>query len=506
MSDAVGSTRISKVVGYEVRPGDFSQVTQNLPQRIVLLGQPNTTNESSIVENEVKAFITAQEVGNRYGFGSPLYNMMRILRPQSGGGVGGIPTIVIPQKAASGATAKQLNVEPTGTATGNATHTLVIGGRRSIAGARYDFVVENGDTEADIAQKMVDTISNALAAPVTATVDTTETATESCLAETKWAGVDADELTIEVDTNGDAVGVTYATTDVQSGAGVPAIQAALDTFGETWNTIVINPYGDNVHTTLEDFNGRPAQTGGTGRYSGIIFKPFVALFGATVSDDSVYDFSAQKEEVTNVMVPAPNSKAFRHEIAASGARVLALQAQETPHLDVQGRRLPDIPVAESAGKFGDYNFRDQQVKKGWSTSIIQAGNYELVDLVTTYHPDGEVPLQFNHVRNLIIDWNIRYRYLLLEQIHVVGKAIAGDNDKVDVDEVIKPKQWTGLLREMADELARDGIIADPEFMKQSITVEISDTNPDRFNTTFKYKRTGLGRISSTTASAGFNLG
>lgn len=501
---SVDSSRLASVIGYDARPGQFSGATPNLPQRIVILGQPNKANEANINENEVKEFSILKNVGDRYGYGSPIYNIFKILRPISGTGVGGVSTVVIPQKAPDTATAKQINVEPSGSATGNATHTLVISGRRRVAGARYDFTVANGDSVATIAQKMVDAVNNALACPGTATLDTTETTTESCLVESKFEGLISDELNIEVDTNNNPVGVTYTTTNVTSGAGVPAIQNALDKFGE-WNTIVINPYGKDVHTTLEDFNGKPSETGGTGRYSPTIFKPFVALFGNR-DDNTSIDFSSQKEEVTNVVCPAPNSKAFDHEVAAAYARLLANQAQDNPHLDIQDRYLPDIPVGETAGNFADYNYRDTAVKKGWSTAVIEAGSYKVKDFVTTYHPDGEVPLQYNHVRNLILDWNIKFRYYLLQEQVVKGKAIASNSQPVEQDNVIKPKAWKGELFDFADRLAAEGLIAEPDFMKENTVVEIDGSNPDRLNTEIQYKRTGYARILSSVASAGFNLG
>lgn len=501
---AVDSNRLSNVIGYDLRPGEFNQVTPNLPQRIVILGQPNTANENGITENEIKEYSLLKSVGDRYGYGSPIYNMMRILRPQSGTGVGSVKTIVIPQKASDSATTKILNVEPTGSATANATHTLVINGRRRIGAARYDFTIVKGETAAQIAQKMVDTVNDALAAPVTGKVDTNVTASESLLAETKFAGKIADELNIEVDTNDQPAGVSYSVTEDQSGAGVPAIQSALNKFVE-WNTIILNPYGTDVHTTLEDVNGRPSEYGGTGLYSPTVFRPFVALFGNRDGDTTI-DFSTQKEEVTNVVCPAPNSPNFNHEVAAAYGRLLATTAQNTPHLDIQGRKVPDITVGETAGKFSDYNFRDAAVKRGWSTAEIEAGAYVIRDFVTTYHPDGETPLQFNHVRNLIIDWNIRFRYSLLEESFVVGKAIASNGTFVQASDVIKPKQWKAQLAEFAEDLSADGLISEPSFFKANTEVTIDDVNPDRLNTSIKYKRTGFARILSTTASAGFALG
>lgn len=503
---AVDSNRISTVIGYELRPGQFNTVTPNLPQRIVILGQGNDANESNYNENEVKLYNILTDVGERYGYGSPIYNAFKILRPISGTGVGAVDTVVIPQKASTSATFKQLNVEPTGTASEAATHTLVIAGRRRNAGARYDFTVVSGDGPAAISQKMVDAINNALAAPVTATQDTTKSSTESCLAESKFKGSIAEELTIEVDTNGKAAGVSYSVTDTQSAAGTPAIQNALSKFGDEWNTIVVNPYtGDTVLNTLEEHNGRPSASGGTGRYSPTIFKPYVALFGHTEST-TTKDFSTRKPEVTNVECPAPNSAAFTHEVAAAYARLLSTQAQNRPHLDIQNRYVPDIPVGETAGDYADYNFRDTAVQNGHSTATIQAGNFIVKDFVTTYHPDGEVPLQFNFVRNLIIDWNVRYRYMILEQSNVVDHAIAADGDFVEVDKVVKPKQWKAVLADFADSLGADGLIAEPDFMKANTSVAISDTNPNRLETEIKYKRTGFARILSSVASAGFNLG
>ena len=85
-------------------------------------------------------------------------------------------------------------------------------------------------------------------------------------------------------------------------------------------------------------------------------------------------------------------------------------------------------------------------------------------------------------------------------------AIAADADIVRVSGVIKPKQWTQIVNGYAEDLGKRALIADIPFMQSSIVVNISTTNPDRLETFFRYKRTGVARISSTTAEAGFNFG
>ena len=56
------------------------------------------------------------------------------------------------------------------------------------------------------------------------------------------------------------------------------------------------------------------------------------------------------------------------------------------------------------------------------------------------------------------------------------------------------------------DLSSRGLIVDTDFSTESTTVGISSTNPDRFETFFGYKRSGFGRVISTTAEAGFNFG
>jgi len=107
---------------------------------------------------------------------------------------------------------------------------------------------------------------------------------------------------------------------------------------------------------------------------------------------------------------------------------------------------------------------------------------------------------------LQLDFNVRYGYYLLEQINVVDHSISNDDDVVSAQKVVKPKQWKQIIFGYADDLSSRALIADAAFMQDSIQVEISGVNPDRLETFFKYKRTGVARISSTTAEAGFNFG
>jgi phage tail sheath gpL-like len=499
ISNAVGSERISRVVGYKITKGNFSNSTPNLPQRIAILGEANTANQGAL-DTSAKEITTAQQAGELYGYGSPIYNMLRILRPVTGGGIGGIPTIVYAQ--ASVGTAAEREVTPVGTATANGTHTLIINGRGSVDGQKYDFIVASGDTPAAIVTKMITAVNNVLGAPVIGTDGTGKIVLTS-----KWTGLTSEELDVVVDTNGASLGVVYGVVSSAVGAGSPSITSSLTSFGEDWNTIVLNPYGSVAFDDLEAYNGIPDPANPTGRYKGIIMKPFIALYGDLTDDPSVLT-DGRKLEVTNASCPAPLSKGFSMEAAANMANLFARVAQDTTHLDVNAMTYTDMPTPsdDNIGSMVSYDFRDSIVKKGSSTVTLSSGRYKIEDFITTYHPDGELPPQFRYCRNLMLDFNVRFSYYLLEQINVVDKTIAADEDIIKVSGVIKPKMWKQIVDNMAADLGKRALVADVAFMQESIDVGISTVNPDRLETFFKYKRTGIARIASTTAEAGFNFG
>jgi phage tail sheath gpL-like len=501
-SDAVGSERVSRIVGYKITKGDFSNSSPNLPQRIAILAEANEANQSTL-DTTPREVTSAQEAGQLYGYGSPIYHIMRILRPINGGGVQGIPTIVYPQAKAVGSTTKILEITPTGTATGNGTHTVVLAGRYGMDTQSYDFQVEDGDTASIICGKIEDAVNNVVGAPCQAVNFAYEVDLTS-----KWAGLTADALTVTVDTNDNDLGMTYTVVSRQSGTGTPDVSAALTSFGTNWNTIVVNSYGTvtSVMDDLESYNGIPDPTTPTGRFVGTVMKPFIALTGS-VADDPSSITDTRLNDVTIAICPAPASSGLQFEAAANMAVLFSRTAQDSPHLDVSGQSYPDMPVPEgSIGSMASYDSRDSFVKKGCSTVDVVSGRYQVQDFVTTYHKIGEIPPQFRYCRNLMIDFNVRFGYYLLELANVVDHAIAADSDVVSVASVVKPKQWKQVLNKYADDLASRALINDAPFMQASITVALSSSNPDRLETFFRYKRSSYARIASTTAEAGFNFG
>lgn len=503
ISTAVGLERKSRVSGYKIKKGNFTNDTPNLPQLIAVFGEANTANQTGLTVDKVEV-TSAKEAGELFGYGSPIHRQMRILRPQSGDGVGGIPTIIFPQLTDSGATATVRAWTVTGTATSNATHYVVINGRDNLDFQSHSFNVVTGDTPTIVAGKISDAINKVLGSPFIGT-----SALGVATGTTKWKGVSSAEANLSIDFGNDSAGLSYSQTTTTNGAGVVDLAPSFAQFGDDWYTIVTNPYGASQLTAFEQFNGKPDPENPTGRYSGLIFKPFLSFFGSTLSSrtalSAITDASIRVEQNTNVLCPAPNSLGFSWEALANVVLLFSRTAQDTPHLDVNNKAYPDMPIPANGniGDMANYNNRDLLVKDGCSTVILENGVYKIQDLVTTYHPEGENPLQYAYTRNLNLDFNVSYRYRLLEETRLKDKVLVRDDQTVDVSGAVKPKEWKSVLHDFLDDLALDALINDPQFSKDRLQVQISETNPDRFETNFPYKRTGIARIESTDAEAGF---
>ena len=504
ISNAVPSTVVSSVVGYDLKKGSFQKTTANLPQSIAILGEGTTAAQSTMPTAGTQITSSAQAAA-LWGAGSPIHRVACILFPSTGGGTN-VPVWVYGQLAAVASVANSQTITITGTATASGTHYLKIAGREVIEGSTYAINIVTGDTPTVIGVKVYDAINNALACPVSATKAAGVVTTLA-----KWTGLTSQDITIEIDTNNTSLGVSYAVAEVAAGSGTPSVAAALTSFGNVWHTLVINTYGlvSATVTELETFNGTPNLTNPTGRWVPTLFKPFIALSGS-VSDDpsATTDAAGRKGQVTIAVCPAPLSLGLPFEAAANVALLFGNQTNDAPHGDILGQAYPDMPLPADGDTplMNSFTERDRIVKKGCSTVDIVAGVYTMVDFVTTYHPDGETPPQWRWCRNVMIDMNVEFGYRILVQLYQLGKTLANDGDAVTVDNVITPGTWKAQVFNYITDLTARALIADAAFSKASTQVEIDGGNPDRLNTIWSYKRTGVDRVSSNTVKAGFNFG
>ena len=501
-SNAVAQNRIASVTGYQLTSGNFGETTENLPQVIGILGEANTANQSGLTANAPQLITSASQAATLYGAGSPIHAVARILFPVNGGGTNA-PVYVFPQAAAGGSVARVQTLTVTATVTAGGIHTLVVAGRRSVDGQFYNVNIVSTDTASTIAGKIRDSINAVAGSPFIATASSAVVTLT-----TKWTGLTSETVGITVDTTlAPSIGVTYAVAETVAGTGTPAVTPALNLFGSMWITQVINCYGtvSATLTELEAFNGVPGLTGSTGRYQGIVFKPFIALTGS-VADDPSSVTTGRSTQCTIAICPAPQSPGMQYEAAANVAVLASNTWINAPQSDIVDQYYPDMPVPAITvvPSMQSYTFRDTVVQVGCSTAVIENGTYKMLDFVTTFY-DGTMSPSYRYCRDLDVDFNIAFGMKLIEVDNVKGKTICKDSDVVSADNIIKPKMLTALIYDYIDQLVNRALIADAKFSKSSTTVSINQTNPNRLDDTWSYKRTGIARIVSTTVQAGFNF-
>ena len=304
---------------------------------------------------------------------------------------------------------------------------------------------------------------------------------------------------------------------MSTGAGTIDITTALANIGDIWNTACLSCFDENQFDSFSDFNGIPSETGGTGRWNAKVAKPFIACTGTKESDKAnLLAFGTGREtDLTNCLATAPNSQGYTFEVSANYLGVFLSIMNAKPHSSCIEEYFWDLPspIDNDIGVMKNYEVRNELVKGGISTvSFDDCLGYYIKDFITFRRipAQADTAKDWRYCRDINgIDFNIMFRYLVLEGRSLRGKTMVNDLDQPDQSvssDVIKPKDWKGLVTQFFEELNAKALIADVPFSQESLLVGISGVNPQRFDTSFNYKRTGIARVTSSTAYAGFNFG
>lgn len=493
----------SYALGYKLT----SSAGNYLPNRVAVFS-PISTDKSAFNAWNIPVTITTNEQARKLFGECPATQIARILKPTVGGGLGTIPLDVFPIEDATGAAAAEAALTVTGTAAKNGVVYITFNGRKTIEGRQCAAAFNAEDTAADVKEAIKDAITAFLYAPVEVTEDDgTYTMTA------KWKGANSNELKIHFECSD--TGLTFTDPTFAGGSdGSISLATALNNMGDVWYTHVINIYGSPQFDTFANFNGEPdIETNGTGRWSGTTCKPFVCVTGTTESNAETLKALAanRKSDLTNALAPAPLSPGFSYEAAANMVVLAAVIADGNAHMDINNRSYADMPAPANdyIGDMQNFVVRDDLVANGISTVVYDPSNgYTVQSFITFRRPEGQSPLayDFRYVRDIFVDFNVIYNYRMREGLYLRDKVILNDTDVASVDNIIRPKDWKAVIFEMVDALADLALLADPDYAKANVVVQIAKSDPQRINTTFYYKRSGIARKTSTNAYAGFNFG
>lgn len=480
----VSKSAVARVTGIGVAPKNFNTgAAAMLPQRLLIIGQGNDDVLYSLDKYECDG--SASSVAERYGYGSPLHLAAKQLFPTAGA-MATFPVSIIPvRKGENGFVAASGAVTVAGErATAAAACVL------SVGGLDVQVAVAKGATAAQVAADIAQAVNAEQDRPVTATV---EEATVTLTA--RWSGALGNRISLEW--SGDAPGLTVALTAFSDGAGVPAVDAALASVGEVWETFVLDTFdyktADGSASPLLDVY----QTWGEGRWSVLEKKGCLVAHGCT--DDYATRTAVTDSRPTdriNFLIESVGSPELPFVVGARGLLDILTTADSNPAQDYKGtfgglKRGSDA-VQEN------YTVRNQAVMKGASTNVTNGSVAELNDVITFYHPagGGKYPA-WRYVVDCVKLMNIVYNLrLITESDEVKGAPLVPDEQVTTNPTALQPKTFRTWFTNLATSLGANALISDVKFTVDKLTVTIDSENPKRVNYVFPVKVSGNVEVVS----------
>lgn len=489
ISSAVDASARARTVGIKTTFKDLrGGNTVFLPQRIAVIGQGATAASYTTTKQTVTS---AVDVGQTYGFGSPLHLAVQQLLPANGDGVGSIPVTVYPLEDNGSGIAAVGTITPSGTATATGTITL------TVAGLSVPVLITTGDTVADVTASITAAVTAELNMSVTATDNSTDVDLTA-----KWKGTTGNDIVVGI--TGSVAGVTFVIVQPTGGATNPDINPALAQMGDVWETMVLNLVGDATDTaTLDKIN-----LFGEGRWGALTKKPLVSFVGSveTSVTTATTVTDARKSDRVNAQLIAPGSVNLPFVVASRQLARIAVVANNQPGRDFGSLQATGlIPGAD--GDQWDYLERDQAIKAGSSSSIVKDGVVTVADTVTFYHPAGDPNPAYQYVCDIVKLQNIIYNLdIRFNTPEWDGVILVPDGQAVVSPYARRPSDAKSVVASMIDGLGLNGLISDPESAKSSIQVEIDGANPKRLNIAFTVSLSGNANIISIDLNFGFYFG
>lgn len=485
---SVSASAISRVTGVAVKFKNFNTGNvQMLPQRLAVIGVGNKGVTYTTEKYECEG--NASEIGERYGYGSPLYLAALQLFPLVGKGAG-FPVTFYPLEPASDSIQATGKIEIEGTATEAGSARVVIGGQKA------SVVISAGDGKAEIFAKIKEGIDGVLAMPVTAAVG------EDALTLTSKAAGEVGNL-IKMRVECAVNGLTFSITQFAGGLKDPDVTPALEAIGEVWETAILPCFDYRDSDRLDK-----VFLYGKNRWDDLEKKPILSFWGCTDNYSTRTAVTDKRpEDFINALLVSVGSQELPYAVAAKYlVNDILTTANDNPPQGYKGKAEGLEAGHDSVQE--NYNVRNMSVGKGSSTNIKTGEVAEFCDVVTMYHPanEGKYPSR-RYVVDLIKLENVIYNVrLIMEADELKGAPLVEDSTVTSNKTAIQPKTVRTWFLNLAKSLADKAIIQDYTTTKNGLSVKIDSENPKRLNVSFPVKLSGNVEVTSTDILFGFYVG
>lgn len=388
---AISSSSRARGVGVTANNTPLSPSAANLPRKILLMGNYDETNKTSVVEDVAVLLTSENDAADKYGFGFELHRMA--MAAFEGGQ--GVETWAVPVAEDAG------GVKSTGTLTVTVTTALAGTYPLYIAGTRVPVTVTAGIAQNDLATAIDAAINANDNLPVVSTVATNIVTVESKQANA--ASLDISLTTgVALGINGDEIpgGVTVAIVAMASGAGTSDFSTALTNLGENdaanedWFTDCVQGNGADTTTMDAILAYVGAGNAAVGTYRNTVARPMKWYVADTATGSAALTALVtlggnRKSDRAHLLLPCPGSPNPEIEIAALHAGICARVNQIDGGRGYGGQILSGVIPGTRANRWtADYDSRNTAVMAGIGTSKLSGGVLEVSDSVSFYHPDS----------------------------------------------------------------------------------------------------------------------
>ena len=484
----ISPSAASRVCGVDVEYKNFNVGNAAmLPQRLAIFGIGNDDADYGLNKMEVGGSCT--QVGDRFGYGSPLHLIAKVLFPLAGNSAT-FPVTIYPLKKSDDAIPAEAAILSMGTPKANGSGIVHIGGISS------EFAIKKGDKCSDILNSITSAINGNMDNPAYA-----EIVCGKIKLVSKWSGESSNMISLEVECG--VEGLVFSLTPFEGGAIDPDIVPALQKIGNIWETQILDSFDYKKNSRLDQY-----QEYGEGRWGSLEKKPLIVAHGCNddletrtaITDPRKYDY-------INYLIVSVGSRELPFVIAAKGlVNDIMTTANNNPAQGYKGL-LTSLHCGDDSVQ-ENYGQRDSSVKKGSSTNIKNGSVAELNDIITFWHPESEGMFPSRrYVVNLVKLQNVVYNVrLIMEMDELKGAPLVKDDQPTRNPKAVSPKVIKTYFMNLANSLALVAILAESEFTKKNLTVLLDSANPNRLNSNFPCKLSGNIEITDSLIQFGYLLG
>jgi phage tail sheath gpL-like len=445
---------------------DNSRAVQSLgsqPYTVLVVGQKTAAGTSP--ELTIENIINASQAGEKFGFDSQMYHMIKAYRDVDsltpmvavsiddlGAGVNAIKTVTV----------------PTATATDAGVLALYVGGRR------YQVGVASADDQDAVALSIIAAVNADSSAVVTAAAGAASNVVNLTAKNKGTVGNQIDVRTNYNDTDALPPGIVQPTFAVlTAGSGDPDVQEILDVIPDDHYNFVVFPWTDSanlnaIRTEAEERNGPTKQ---------------VEMMGVTSNADTVGNQTTLGEsrndrfltimDVTGPDMPLRWSAAYTARMVQS--------AQLDPARPFQTLSLPGIGAPEK-GEERVFEERNMLLFDGIATHKVDSGGVVRIErAITTYrqNPQGADDVSYLDVNTYttlsFIRYDFRNSFLLKYPRH---KLADDGNNFASGQPVMTPKVGRGFAVNKFQQWNEVAYVENIEQFIQDLLVErnVSDRN------------------------------